>query len=53
MATGVPAMGATRKFDRPFVKEFVLSVSGDVPKMLADLRAQGYHVARPLVPDDG
>ncbi len=40
--------GVTLKFDRPFVKEFALSVSGDVPKLLADLRGQGYHAGLPL-----
>ncbi len=35
--------GVKLKFDRPFFKEFTLSVPGDVPKMLKRLREQGYH----------
>ena len=35
--------GVKLKFDRPFVKEFALSVTGDVPKLLKDLRGRGYH----------
>ncbi|MGL6095006.1 MAG: aminomethyl-transferring glycine dehydrogenase subunit GcvPA [Fimbriiglobus sp.] len=34
--------GAKRKFDRPFFKEFTVSVPGSVPKLLADLRTAGY-----------
>jgi len=40
--------GVTQKFDRPFVKEFAVSVAGDVPTLLADLRGQGYHAGLPL-----
>lgn len=40
--------GVKRKFDRPFVKEFALSVTGDVPKLLKELRGQGYHAGLAL-----
>jgi glycine dehydrogenase subunit 1 len=40
--------GVKRKFDRPFVKEFTLSVAGNVPKLLAGLRDQSYHAGLPL-----
>jgi glycine dehydrogenase subunit 1 len=40
--------GVKVKFDRPFVKEFTLSVPGDVPKRLAELRGKGYHAGLPL-----
>ena len=39
--------GVKRKFDRPFFKEFTLSVPGDVPAMLKKLRTQGYHAGLP------
>ena len=35
------------KFNRPFFKEFTLSVPGDVPAMLKELRTQGYHAGLP------
>jgi glycine dehydrogenase subunit 1 len=44
--TTVP--GVSRKFNRPFVKEFALSVTGDVPKVLKELRGQGYHAGLAL-----
>ena len=40
--------GVKLKFDRPFFKEFTLSVPGDVPKMLKRLREQGYHAGLPI-----
>ena len=40
--------GVKLKFDRPFVKEFTVSVPGDVPKLLAGLRGKGYHAGLPL-----
>jgi glycine dehydrogenase subunit 1 len=40
--------GLRLKFDRPFVKEFTLSVPGDVSARLARLREQGYHAGLPL-----
>jgi glycine dehydrogenase subunit 1 len=36
------------KFNRPFVKEFTLSVPSDVNALLAQLREQGYHAGLPL-----
>jgi glycine dehydrogenase subunit 1 len=39
--------GVKLKFDRPFVKEFTLSVPGDVPARLRKLRDQGYHAGLP------
>jgi glycine dehydrogenase subunit 1 len=39
--------GVKLKFDRPFVKEFTLSVAGDVPAKLRKLRDQGYHAGLP------
>src|SRR5207244_2514913 len=35
--------GVQRKFDRPFFKEFTLSVPANVEGVLAQLRQQGYH----------
>ena len=40
--------GVKLKFERPFVKEFTLSVAGDVPNLLTQLRGQGYHAGLPL-----
>jgi glycine dehydrogenase subunit 1 len=40
--------GVRLKFNRPFVKEFTLSVPGDVNALLAKLRGQGYHAGLPL-----
>jgi glycine dehydrogenase subunit 1 len=40
--------GAKPKWNRPFVKEFTLSVAADVLKMLAKLRDAGYHAGLPL-----
>ena len=40
--------GVKLKFPRPFVKEFTLSVPGDVNALLAKLRGQGYHAGLPL-----
>jgi glycine dehydrogenase subunit 1 len=40
--------GAKPKWDRPFVKEFTASVPGDVPKLLAGLRDDGFHAGLPL-----
>ncbi len=41
-------VGAVPKFDRPFVKEFAVSVRGDVPKLLEALRSDGFHAGLPL-----
>ncbi len=35
-------------FEQPFVKEFTLRVGGDVPKLLRELRADGFHAGLPL-----
>ncbi|HYT93368.1 MAG TPA: aminomethyl-transferring glycine dehydrogenase subunit GcvPA [Gemmataceae bacterium] len=40
--------GVRRKFDRPFFKEFTLSVPGNVAGLLEQLRQQGYHAGLPL-----
>jgi glycine dehydrogenase subunit 1 len=40
-------VGVKPKWDRPFVKEFTASVPGDVPKLLAGLRDDGYHAGLP------
>jgi glycine dehydrogenase subunit 1 len=39
--------GVVVKFNTPFVKEFTLSVPGDVDGLLAKLRAAGYHAGLP------
>ena len=39
--------GVKMKFDRPFFKEFTLSLPGDVPTMLKQLRGVGYHAGLP------
>jgi glycine dehydrogenase subunit 1 len=39
--TKVP--GVSLKYSRPFVKEFTLSVKGNVPDLLKELRGLGYH----------
>ncbi len=39
--------GVKRKFDRPFFKEFTLSMPGDLPGLLARLRERGYHAGLP------
>ena len=39
--------GLRMKFDRPFFKEFTLSVPGDVPDLLGKLRDRGYHAGLP------
>jgi len=44
--TKVP--GVALKFETPFVKEFTLSVPGNVDALLAVLRADGYHAGLPL-----
>lgn len=41
-------VGAKPKWDRPFVKEFTASVPGDVPKLLAGLRSDGYFGGLPI-----
>ena len=40
--------GVTMKFDRPFFKEFALSVPGDVLALLERLRGKGYHAGLPM-----
>ena len=40
--------GVSLKFQTPFVKEFALSVPGNVDALLAGLRADGYHAGLPL-----
>jgi glycine dehydrogenase subunit 1 len=40
--------GVSLKFRRPFVKEFTLSVKGNIPSLLAQLREAGYHAGLPL-----
>jgi glycine dehydrogenase subunit 1 len=40
--------GVSLRFDRPFFKEFTLSVPGDVTALLANLRDQGYLAGLPL-----
>jgi glycine dehydrogenase subunit 1 len=40
--------GVSLKFNRPFVKEFTVSVRGDVGKLLATLRQSGYHAGLSL-----
>ena len=40
--------GVSLKFDRPYVKEFSLTIDGDVPAVLAQLRDKGYHAGLPL-----
>jgi glycine dehydrogenase subunit 1 len=40
--------GVSLRFRTPFVKEFTLKVPGDVPKLLAKLRAANYHAGLPL-----
>jgi glycine dehydrogenase subunit 1 len=40
--------GVKLMYDRPFFKEFTVSVPGDVPALLATLRAAGYHAGLPL-----
>ncbi len=44
--TKVP--GVSLKFRTPFVKEFTLSVNGNVPALLARLRESGYHAGLSL-----
>lgn len=39
--------GVSMKVDRPFFKEFTLSVPGDVNKLLKDLRSDGYFAGLP------
>ena len=39
--------GVKLKFDRPFFKEFTISVPGNVNALLAKLRDQGYHAGLP------
>jgi glycine dehydrogenase subunit 1 len=40
--------GVSLRFKTPFVKEFTLHVPGNVPALLAKLRAAGYHAGLPL-----
>jgi glycine dehydrogenase subunit 1 len=40
--------GVSLRFKAPFAKEFTLRVNGNVPSLLADLRAAGYHAGLPL-----
>ncbi len=40
--------GVKLAFDRPFFKEFTLNMPGDVPALLAKLRAAGYHAGLSL-----
>jgi glycine dehydrogenase subunit 1 len=39
--------GVSLKFKTPFAKEFTLSVRGNVPALLVQLREQGYHAGLP------
>ncbi len=40
--------GVSLRFKAPFAREFALTVPGDVPALLAKLRAAGYHAGLPL-----
>jgi glycine dehydrogenase subunit 1 len=40
--------GVALKFKTPFVKEFALSVRGNIPALLARLRKEGYHAGLSL-----
>ncbi|HEY2785923.1 MAG TPA: aminomethyl-transferring glycine dehydrogenase subunit GcvPA [Fimbriiglobus sp.] len=44
--TNVP--GVKLAFERPFFKEFTLTLPGDVPSVLANLRTAGFHAGLPL-----
>jgi glycine dehydrogenase subunit 1 len=40
--------GVSLRFQTPFAREFTLQVPGEVPSLLAKLRAAGYHAGLPL-----